>query len=586
MKRRPLTLSALATASLMSLAGAAWAHGTGAGELHQLYEQEKSRGEVFEAYFPDLDTARRAAISFHGQLLESNYAGGYLVLELGEADQARLRQSGFTLKPALAFLAKRDAFLSALQARAAQGRPSLLGRRAIAGAEMADGAGGVESIPSFPCYETVEESFTAAQALVTQKPKLASWIDIGDSWQKATGAGGYDLRVLKLSNSKVAGPKPKLFINAAIHAREYATAPLVLAFASELVNGHGTDADATWILDHHEVHLLLQTNPDGRKKAETGLLWRKNTNTAYCGPTSNNRGADLNRNFSYSWNLTGGQGSSGNACSETYRGPSAGSEPEVQAVQAYVRSLWADRRGPGLDDPAPADTSGIHLDIHSYSELILWPWGVRSAPAPNGTALQTLGRKFAWFNNYTPMQSIGLYPTDGTSDAVSYGELGVAAYTFEIGTAFFQSCSSYTSTIKPQNLAALRYAAKVVRTPYQTPAGPDVTTVSVSPAKVVAGATATLSASTTDLRFNNSQGTEPTQNISAAEYYIDTPPWVVGAVAVPMQASDGAFNSKTEALTASVNTTGLAKGQHLLYVRARDAAGQWGAFSAAFLRVK
>ena len=586
MKRRPLTLSALATASLMSLAGAAWAHGTGAGELHQLYEQEKSRGEVFEAYFPDLDTARRAAISFHGQLLESNYAGGYLVLELDETDQARLRQSGFTLKPALAFLAKRDALLSALQARAAQGRPSLLGRRAITGAEMADGAGGVESIPSFPCYETVEESFTAAQALVTQKPKLASWIDIGDSWQKATGAGGYDLRVLKLSNSKVAGPKPKLFINAAIHAREYATAPLVLAFASELVNGHGTDADATWILDHHEVHLLLQTNPDGRKKAETGLLWRKNTNTAYCGANSNDRGADLNRNFSYSWNLTGGQGSSGNGCSETYRGPSAGSEPEVQAVQAYVRSLWADRRGAGLDDPAPADTSGIHLDIHSYSQLVLWPWGVRNAPAPNGTALQTLGRKFAWFNNYTPMQSIGLYPTDGTSDAVSYGELGVAAYTFEIGTSFFQSCTSYTNTIKPQNLNALRYAAKVVRTPYQTPAGPDTTAVSVAPAKVSAGQAATLSASATDLRFNNSQGTEPTQNIVAAEYYIDTPPWQAGAVARPLQAADGAFNGKTESLTASVPTAGLSRGKHLLFVRAQDAAGNWGAFSATYLKVK
>ena len=584
MKRRPLTLSVLAAASLITLAPAAPAHGTGAGELSQLYEQEKSRDNVFEASFPDLDTARRAAISFHGQLLESNYAAGYLVLGLDETEQDRLRQSGFVLKPALAFLAQREALLTALQARAAQGRPGLLGRQAAAAATT--DAAGVESIPSYPCYETVEESYAAAAALVSQKPKLASWIDIGDSWQKANGLGGHDLRVLKLSNSKVAGPKPKLFINAAIHAREYATAPLVLAFAAELDNGHGVDADATWILDHHEVHLLLQTNPDGRKKAETGLLWRKNTNTAYCGVNSNNRGADLNRNFSYSWNLTGGAGSSGNACSETYRGPSAGSEPEVQAVQSYVRSLWADRRGPGLDGPAPSDTSGNHLDIHSYSELVLWPWGVRNAPAPNGTALQTLGRKFAWFNNYTPMQSIGLYPTDGTSDAVSYGELGVAAYTFEIGTAFFQTCSSYTSTIKPQNLAALRYAAKVVRTPYQTPAGPDVTAVSVSPAKVVAGASATLSASATDLRFNNSQGTEPTQIISAAEYYIDTPPWAPGAVALPMQASDLLFGAKTGALTASVNTTGLGKGQHLLYVRARDAAGQWGALSAVFLRVK
>ena len=86
--------------------------------------------------------------------------------------------------------------------------------------------------------------------------------------------------------------------------------PLVLEFARWLVNGHGVDADASWILDHHEVHMLLHTNPDGRKRAEGGLSWRKNTNNNYCANT-NTRGADLNRNFSFGWNSTGGTGSSG-----------------------------------------------------------------------------------------------------------------------------------------------------------------------------------------------------------------------------------------------------------------------------------
>jgi len=165
---------------------------------------------------------------------------------------------------------------------------------------------------------------------------------------------------------------------------------------------------------------MLQANPDGRKQAEAGFLWRKNTNQSYCGSTSNSRGVDLNRNFSFSWNSTNGQGSSSNQCSATYRGPSGASEPEVQAIESYVRGLWPDRRGTGRNDAAPADTSGIHLDIHSYSELVLWPWGDTSSSAPNGSALQTLGRKFAFFNGYSPMQSVGLYPTDGTTDSVSY----------------------------------------------------------------------------------------------------------------------------------------------------------------------
>ena len=110
----------------------------------------------------------------------------------------------------------------------------------------------------------------------------------------------------------------------------------------------------------------------------------------------------------------------------------------------------------------------------------MWPWGDANQPAPNGLALQTLGRKFAFFNGYSPQQSIGLYPTDGTSDSISYGELGVAAYTFELGTQFFQQCSVYENIIRPDNLPALIYAAKVVRTPYITPSGPDSINLSLS----------------------------------------------------------------------------------------------------------
>jgi hypothetical protein len=219
--------------------------------------------------------------------------------------------------------------------------------------------------------------------------------------------------------------------------------------------------------------------------------------------------------------------------------------------------------------------------------VVLWPWGDTSQAAPNGTALQTLGRKFAFFNGYTPQQSVGLYPTDGTSDGISYGELGVAAYTFELGTQFFQTCAVYQNTVKPKNLPALIYAAKVVRTPYITPAGPDVASVVLSGGAattgVPAGTPVTLSASTSDLRFSTANGTEATQNIAAAEYYIDKAPWEAGATPVVLQPLDGAFNAKTENLTGTLDTTGLATGKHVVYVRARDAGGSWGAVSSSFL---
>jgi hypothetical protein len=232
----------------------------------------------------------------------------------------------------------------------------------------------------------------------------------------------------------------------------------------------------------------------------------------------------------------------------------------------------------------------VHLDIHSYSQLVLWPWGETATPSGNATALQTLGRRLAWFNGYTPQQSIGLYPTDGTSHGPSYGELGVASLTIELGSAFFESCTSYTNTTKPANLPALIYAAKVARAPYITPAGPDVTVLTLAgdaatAVGVPAGTVVALTASATDTRFNQSNGTEATQAIAAAEYSIDLAPWQPGVVALPLTATDGNFNATTEALSGSVATAGLQPGQHTIYTRARDAAGIWGPVTAVFLNI-
>ncbi len=441
-----------------------------------------------------------------------------------------------------------------------------------------------DTIPGFPCYRTVEGTFASAQALADTYPNLAQWLDAGDSWEKTQNPSlGYDMMVLRLTNFDLDPTnKPKLFITSAIHAREYTTAELATRFAEYLIDNYGVDADVTWLLDYHDIHLMLQSNPDGRKKAETGLLWRKNTNNAYCSNT-NSRGADLNRNFTYQWGCCGG--SSPNPCDETYRGAFAGSEPETQAVMTYMMSIFPDQRGPGLGDPAPENATGVYIDIHSYSQLVLWSWGFTAEPTPNGPALQTLGRKLAYFNNYFPEQAIGLYPTDGTTDDFGYGELGIASYTYELGTAFFQSCSQFEDPILPDNLDSLLYAAKTARTPYMTPKGPDVLDPTVSVELVPAGSPVQLTAVVNDTRYNNQNGTEPTQPIADAVYSIDTPPWEVQAVLWPMSASDGAFNSSVENVEAVVDTSDLTPGRHILFLQGQDNLGNWGAVSAVFLDV-
>lgn len=457
---------------------------------------------------------------------------------------------------------------------------------------------GLRSITNYSCYRTVEETYAAMDAIVAAHPTLASIVDIGDSWDKLTpntpaGADrpGYDLRILRITNSATPGPKPVFFLMGGIHAREYTTAETVMRFAEEVAGGYDTDADTRWLLDNYELHVLPQTNPDGRKLAEQGYYQRKNRDPAgatSCSnpPTSSNQyGIDLNRNYPFKY---GGASTSTSKCNTVYKGPSAASEPETTAVMNYLASIFPDQRGPLDTDPAPATATGLLITLHSYAALVLYPWGYSTTPAPNATALATLGRRFGYHNGYSVCQpGVCLYAASGVTEDWLYGTLGVPGYTIEMGTAFFESCSTFTSTVLPANLAALRYAFKAARRPYMTPAGPESLGVAVSASPVAAGAAVTLTATANDTRYDShGYGTEPTQAIAAARYSVDAPSWAAGATLLPMAAADGAFNATIEGVQASIDTTGWAAGRHVILVESQDAAGSWGVPSAVFLDIQ
>jgi PKD repeat protein len=463
---------------------------------------------------------------------------------------------------------------------------------------LRSGGFGTRSISGYACYRTVEETYTTIDQLVAGKPALASVSNIGPTWLKSRNAGGYDMKVLRLTNSATNASRPNkapMVVFASIHAREYTPAELTTRFAEWLVNGYGTDPEATWLMDNYVFHLILQANPDGRKKAETGLSWRKNVNNTNGSCSANSVGTDLNRNFPFHWNTVNG-GSSGNACADTYRGPLAQSEPETQnlvrfvagtpgASGVYSGGIFPDRRGDAGSSAAPDDYQGIFFDIHSYSKLVLWPWGDTTSPAPNSTALATLGRRMAFFNSYTPQQSVGLYATDGTTDDTMYGVLGVPSYTLELGVAFFESCTTFQNSTLPQNLAALKYAARNLTAPYRYPSGPNTVSVSTSSASVAAGTPVTISAILDDSQFNQSNGTESTQAVASARLYLDVPPWEAGAAGIAMTASDGSFNTTRETVTASLGTTGLAPGRHIVYVQGTDTSGKPGTPNAVLLTI-
>jgi hypothetical protein len=285
------------------------------------------------------------------------------------------------------------------------------------------------------------------QAIAADHPDLTELLDIGNAWQ--AGHGGYhrDMWVLRITNEDPTyGPieeKPAFFLFATIHAREVAVAELALRYAEYLMNGfqgtggYGMDPDVTWVVNHNVAYLLVMQNPDGHAvdEPDTSAYRRKNMdNDDGC----NNPGAwgvDLNRNHSFLWGCCGG--SSGDSCSETYRGPSPASEPETRAFQGFFASVVQDQNGPNGDyeipPPAPDDARDIFISLHSYSDVVLWPWGAyQLGPAPDAEQLNKIGRKLAYYNGYDASGGIG-YNVDGATDDWTYGKFGIASFTIEVG---------------------------------------------------------------------------------------------------------------------------------------------------------
>src|SRR6185295_6491536 len=134
-------------------------------------------------------------------------------------------------------------------------------------------------------YRTVTEMRAVLDAAAAQYPGLADVFVYGGSWERVTGGPGlgHDLFGIRLTNEAIPGPKPTLFLMAAIHARELSTSELALRFVDHLLSNYGVDGDVTWLLDTHLVVVVPVVNPDGRVLAEQGYLQRKNTDTSYGG---------------------------------------------------------------------------------------------------------------------------------------------------------------------------------------------------------------------------------------------------------------------------------------------------------------
>lgn len=443
-------------------------------------------------------------------------------------------------------------------------------------------------------YLTVAGIYQRLEETAAAYPGIAELVDYGDSYSKMVGGvsvaggyelAGYDLLAFRITNEAIAGPKPVLVLMAGIHAREIATPEIAMRFADWLTQNYERDADATWLVDQHEIWVLPTVNPDGHWYVELGTqagdgdepwLWRKNGHaygTAAWPPTVlDHYGVDLNRNFDFRWGTQGVEWYSG---SQTYPGPEAASEPETQALQQLLGNIFSAEQGPQDSEPASGAAGGIFISLHQHGELVLWPWWDTDAAAPDGSGLEAIGRKFASYNGYIAGPGAAtLYYASGTADDWTYGTLGVPSFTFEMGLQFTPAYATVDELLWPQNWEAFVYAAKIARTPYATVLGPDADAVVIE-----AAADSFTVAATIDDTANGGQ------SVAAAEYYVDTPPWITGATAYALAAADGSFDSRLEHVAGSLPSEGLSPGRHVVYVRGRDGSGNWGPISAGLLTI-
>lgn len=298
---------------------------------------------------------------------------------------------------------------------------------------------GSESID--PRYLTPLKVENGLRALNARFPQITRLEQIGTSLQ---GRPILALLVSSTPNAKdpAALAKPSLIFDGMHHAREIMTPEIVFDVAETLLAGAQMRAAAPLkAIQDWNIWVVPMLNVDGNNIVWTeDAWWRKN---ARAPGVANVFGVDINRNYPFRWNGCGG--SSGSQSSETYRGQSAASEPETQALMRLGQM---------------AQPTGS-LSYHSYSELVLYPFGCEGELSGENALLEKVSKELAgilprdsrdgFYTPGTPWQI--LYGVDGDSMSYMHSEFGTLAYTFEVNQDFQPSYSVREPTLQKHRKA-------------------------------------------------------------------------------------------------------------------------------------
>ncbi|XP_039716501.1 carboxypeptidase A1 [Pteropus medius] len=264
---------------------------------------------------------------------------------------------------------------------------------------------------NYASYHTLDEIYGFIDLLVAEYPQLVSKLQIGETFE------GRPIYVLKFSTG--GNNRSAIWIDTGIHSREWVTQASGVWFAKKIAQDYGQDSAFTAILDNVDIFLEIVTNPDGFAfTLSKNRLWRK-TRSITAGSAC--VGVDANRNWDAGFGLAG---ASNNPCSETYHGKSANSEVEVKSIVDFVQ-------GHG--------NIKAFISIHSYSQLLLYPYGYTEDPASDQEELDQLAKSAvtALASLYRTRFQYGsiittIYRASGSSVDWAYNQGIKYSYTFEL----------------------------------------------------------------------------------------------------------------------------------------------------------
>jgi len=247
---------------------------------------------------------------------------------------------------------------------------------------------------------------------------------------------GRDIFYVKLSdNPDVDENEAEVLYTGVHHAREPLSMTNQLYYMWYLLENYATDQKIRNIVDNTELYFIPVVNPDGylynqQTNPNGGGMWRKNRRNNGNGTY----GVDLNRNYSFQWGLDN-SGSSPNSSSDVYRGTGPFSEPETQMMRDFVQS----------------HNFTNAFNNHSYSNLMLRPWGYTGSTHAKEELYDELSEQMCWHNRYQYGNSSKvIYSANGEADDWFYGIEDILAWTPEIGSGAEGGFWPSPSNIVPQ----------------------------------------------------------------------------------------------------------------------------------------